>query len=142
MLRTFSLVGMAAQAEGRRLKAKANATALRFAFYAAAGVMGLAALVMLHVLLWFIARSYLGPIASAAVVLVIDLVLAGICVMLAARNTSARVEMEAQAVRNVALTGAAQSAVSGFTTKAAPLMALGGIALAALWPKLRGGRRM
>jgi xanthine/uracil permease len=142
MLRTFSLVGMAAQAEGRRLKAKANATAMKMAFYAAAGLMGLAAFVMLHVMFWYIARSYFGPIVSAVIVLVVDLILAGICVFLASRNTSAREEMEAQAVRNVALTGAAQSAVSGFTTQAAPLMALGGIAIAALWPKLRGGRRM
>ena len=142
MIRTFSLVGMAAQAEGRRLKAKANATAMKVAFYAAAGVMGLAAFVMLHVLAWHGARAYFGPVVSALVVLVADLAVAGIFVFLASRNTSAREEMEAQAVRNVALTGAAQSAVSGFTTQAAPLMALGGIALAALWPKLRGGRRV
>ena len=141
MLRTFSLVGMAAQAEGRRLKARANATATRMAFYAAAGLMGLAAFVMLHVLGWYVARSSFGPIASALIVLVVDLVLAGICVLLESRHTTAREEMEAQAVRNVALTGAAQSAISGFTTKAGPLMALGGIVLAALWPKLRGGRR-
>ncbi|WP_159349823.1 hypothetical protein [Roseomonas harenae] len=142
MLRTFSLVGMAAQAEGRRLKAKANAAATRAAFYAAAGLMGVAAFVMLHVLGWYAARNSFGPITSALIVLVADLVLAGVFVFLASRNTTAREEIEAQAVRNVALTGAAQSAVSGFTTQAAPLMALGGIAIAALWPKLRGGRRM
>lgn len=142
MLRTFSLVGMAAQAEGRRLKAKANATARSAAFYAGAGLMGLAAFVMLHVLGWHAARSGFGPVVSALIVLAVDLVLAGLLVFLASRSSSGREEMEAQAVRNVALTGAAQSAVSGFTTQAAPLMALGGIALAALWPKLRGGRRM
>jgi len=141
MLRTFSLVGMAAQAEGRRLKAKANAAAKSAAFYAAAGLMGIAAFVMLHVLGWYAARNSFGPIVSALIVLVVDLILAGVFVFLASRNTAARDEMEAQAVRNVALTGAAQSAVSSFTTQAAPLMALGGIALAALWPKLRGDRR-
>ena len=142
MLRTFSLVGMAAQAEGRRLKAKANSTARSAAFYAGAGLMGLAAFVMLHVLGWHAARSSFGPIVSALIVLVVDLVLAGLLVFLASRSGSGREEMEAQAVRNVALTGAAQSAVSGFTTTAGPLMALAGIAIAALWPKLRGGRRM
>jgi archaellum biogenesis protein FlaJ (TadC family) len=142
MLRTFSLVGMAAQAEGRRLKAKANATARTVAFYAAAGLMGLAAFVMLHVLGWHAARNSFGPVTSALIVMLADLVIAGVLVFLASRNVKPREEMEAEAVRNVALTGAAQSAVSGFTTQAAPLMALGGIALAALWPKLRGGRRM
>ncbi|MCR0984322.1 hypothetical protein [Roseomonas populi] len=142
MLRTFSLVGMAAQAEGRRLKAKASATGTRMAFYAGAGVMGLAAFVVLHFVLWFIARNSFGTVVSSLLVMVFDLVLAGICVFLASRNTTAREEIEAQAVRNVALTGAAQSAVSGFTTQAGPLMALAGIAIAALWPKLRGGRRL
>ncbi|TPG47266.1 hypothetical protein EAH89_23450 [Roseomonas nepalensis] len=139
-MRTFSLVGMAAQAEGRRLKAKATATATRMAFYAAAGVMGLAAFAMLHVLLFHVALLYFGPIVSALVVLVLDLVVAGILALLASRDTAPRAAMEAQAVRNVALQGAAQSAVAGFTTQAAPLMALAGIAVAALWPKLWGRR--
>ncbi|WP_426956737.1 hypothetical protein [Muricoccus radiodurans] len=142
MLRTFSLVGMAAQAEGRRLKAQASATATKVGMYAGAGVMGLAAFVMLHFLLYFIARNSFGPILSAALVLAFDLIVAGVLVMLAGKNKASDEEIEARAVRNVALTGAAQSAVSGFTTQAAPLMALGGIAIAALWPKLRGGRRM
>jgi divalent metal cation (Fe/Co/Zn/Cd) transporter len=142
MLRTFSLVGMAAQAEGRRLKAQAGATATRIGFYAVAGLMGLAAFVMLHVLGWCIARNSFGPIASAALVLLADLILAGIFVFMASRHGLAKEEIEARAVRNVALTGAAQSAVSDFTTKLGPLMALGGIAIAALWPKLRGGRRV
>ena len=140
-MRTFSLVGMAAQAEGRRLKAKASATATRVAFYVAAGVMGLAAFAMLHVLLFHVALLYFGPIVSALVVLVLDLVVAGVLVLLASRKTAVRAEMEAQAVRNVALQGAAQSAVAGFTTQAAPLVAVAGIAVAALWPKLWGGRR-
>jgi len=140
-MRTFSLVGMAAQAEGRRLKAKASATATRVGFYAAAGVMGLAAFAMLHVLLFHAALLYFGPIVSALVVLVLDLVVAGVLVLLASRNTTPREEMEAQAVRNVALQGAAQSAVAGLTTQAAPLVALAGIAVAAFWPRLWGGRR-
>jgi len=142
MLRTFSLVGMAAQAEGRRLKATARARARSIAFYAAAGLMGLAAFVMLHVLLWYVARTTFGPVVSALLVMVLDLLIAGGLAFVASRDTGQREEMEARAVRNVALTGAAQSAVVGFTTTGGPLMALGGIALAALWPKLRGGRRM
>ncbi|MBP0446082.1 hypothetical protein J8J14_15010 [Roseomonas sp. SSH11] len=140
LLRTFGLVGMAAQAEGRRLKAKANATARSAAFYAAAALMGLAAFVMLHVLGWHAARNSFGPTTSALIVMVVDLVLAGLLVFLASRNTKAQEEMEAQAVRNVALTGAAQSAIASFTTQGAPLMALGGILIAALWPKLNGRR--
>jgi len=142
MLRTFSLVGMAAQAEGRRLKATARARVRSVAFYAAAGLMGLAAFVMLHVLAWHALRSGFGPVVSALIVMIVDLAIAGGLAFVASRETGVREEMEARAVRNVALTGAAQSAVAGFTTTGGPLMALGGIVVAALWPKLRGGRGM
>lgn len=140
MLRTVSLVGMAAQAEGRRLKASAAATGLKVGMYAAAGVMGLAAFVMLHILLWEIALLYVRPVWAAVIVLAFDVILAGVFLMLAGRNPERRQEIEARAVRDVALTGAMQSAVRGFTTQAAPLMALGGIAVAALLPRLRGRR--
>ena len=142
MLRVFSLVGMAAQAESRRLKAKVEVTAVRIGFYVGAGLMGLAAFVMLHVLGWHAARHSFGPVTSALLVMVVDLVLAGILFLLAGRKSVSKAEMEAEAVRNVALTGAAQSAVAGLTTTGGPLLALAGILVAALWPKLRGGPRM
>ncbi len=141
MLRTVSLLGMAAQAEGRLLKAQTAATATKIGFFVGAGVMGLAAFITLHILIWEIALLWLRPVWAAVILVAFDAVLASILAFLGSRDRVPREEMEARAVRDVALTGAVQSAVRGFTTQGAPLMALGGIALAAILPRIRRGRR-
>jgi hypothetical protein len=115
-MRTLRLARIAAEAEGLRLRRHAQRTALRAAF-------GLVALIFLgwasacaHVAAWFWLRDSLGwgrPGAAAALTGA-DLVITLVFVLLMARSSPGRVELEALQVRKRAL----DSATSGFALTA------------------------
>ena len=111
-MRTLRLARIAAEAESLRLRRQMQRTAVRMAI----GVVGLMffgwALAFAHVAAWYLLRQNVGwaePGAAAAIAGV-DLVVAAFLVLLMARSSPGRVEMEALLVRQQAL----ESATSGF----------------------------
>lgn len=136
MLRALRLVGMAAQAEGQRMKVRANAAASRAAYYAVAAVFGLAALILLHVALYNLVSALVGgpygPFWGALAVLALDAGGAILALVLASRASARAAEREALRVRDVALAGAAEDFFLGAARRTAPWAAFGGLALALL----------
>lgn len=136
MLRALRLVGMAAQAEGQRMKVQAGAAVGRLGYYAVAGVFGLAALILLHVLLYnlvgALVRGPWGPFWAALAVLAFDAVGALVALTLASRSSARAAEREARMVRDVALAGATEDFFLTAARKGAPWAALGGLAFALL----------
>jgi len=104
-MRTFSLARVAADAELLRLRLRARRAAVR-------AILGLVALGFLtgaaafcHVALWFWLRHHFEPPQSALILAGIDVVLAVLLALLAARSTPSRAELEALAVRHRAVEG-------------------------------------
>ncbi len=110
-MRTLRLARIAAEAEGLRLRRQAQRTAIRLAI----GLIGLMflgwALAFAHVAAWYWLRESVGwadPGAAAAIAAA-DLVIAAFLVLLMARSSPGRVEMEALQVRQRALESATSS---------------------------------
>ncbi|MDB5315607.1 MAG: hypothetical protein JWO26_3395 [Rhodospirillales bacterium] len=82
-MRTFRLLAAAAEAEGLRLKRNGVELGRRVAMMAAAGVCGVAALIMLHVAAYHLLLGYIGPAGAAGGVALIDLLIAGVFMLLA-----------------------------------------------------------
>ena len=108
-MRAVELAKVAAAAEALRLRRMARRQALHAAFYAAAGVFGVAAFVVLHVVLYHLLARWLGPIWASVVLLVLDLAVAGAFVYLATRDTLDNIEEEARLIRQQALSEMRQS---------------------------------
>jgi hypothetical protein len=113
-MRTLRLARIAAEAEGLRLRRQAQRTAVRVAI----GLIGLMflgwALAFAHVAGWYWLRESVGWASSgaAAAVAGADLVIAAFLVLLMARSSPGRIELEALQVRKQAL----ESATSSFAT--------------------------
>ncbi|ATR20559.1 Hypothetical protein HVPorG_03245 [Roseomonas mucosa] len=132
MLRALRLVGMAAQAESRRLKVQAGSKINQLLYWLIAAVFGCAAFVMLHILIYNFAFFHAGAVGAAAILLAMDLVVALVLALLASRGGHSNAEIEARAVRDVALSGAAEEVFLGVARKSAPIAVLGGILLTLL----------
>ena len=102
-MRTVELAKVAAAAEALRLRRVARRQAMRVAFGAAAGVFAIAVLVVLHVLAFHIIVQWLSPIISVLIILGFDVVVTGVFVFLATRNTPDAVEVEAERLRKQAV---------------------------------------
>ncbi|MBY0332318.1 MAG: hypothetical protein K2X49_16815 [Acetobacteraceae bacterium] len=103
MTRIFSLLRIAAQAEGLRWRRTGRAVAIRAGLGAGALVFGLLLLFMLHMALFAWIADGQGPVAAALIVAGIDLVLAALLGWLAARGGPDPVAVEAEHVRDDAL---------------------------------------
>src|ERR1700722_6478953 len=108
-MRTLRLVTIAAEAEGVRLRehlrrtlARALLTVLALGFLAAAVVLA-------HIAAWYWLRTYWTQPATAGAIGAVDLVIAALLAVLAARLTAGPMEREALAVRRQALAGAVGS---------------------------------
>jgi hypothetical protein len=107
-MRPLALVRVAAEAEGLRLRNMMQRMVVRLA----AGVVGLlfvlAAAAWAHVAIWYWLRLDFGWVqyAAAGALAGVDLVIALICVVLAARSSPSKAEQEAVAIRKRALTSA------------------------------------
>lgn len=108
-MRAVELAKVAASAEALRLRRMARRQALHAAFYAAAGVFGIAAFVVLHVVLYQLLALALGPLWASVALLVLDLAVAGVFVFLALRDTPDGIEEEARQIRQQALVEMRQS---------------------------------
>lgn len=102
-MRSVELTKVAVAAEGLRLRRFARRQALRVAFGAAAAVFGIAVLVVLHFVIYLVLNIWLSPLLSAVIVLVLDLIGAGVFGAFAVRSAPDTVEAEAREVRAQAL---------------------------------------
>ena len=102
-MRTVELAKAAAQAEKLRLQRIATRKGMRVAFYAGAGVFGVASLVLLHVVAYHAMVPALSPLAASAIILAVDLVLAGILAYLGGRDAPDEIEIQAGMIRDRAM---------------------------------------
>jgi hypothetical protein len=110
-MRTLRLARIAAEAEGLRLRRQAQRTATRVAIGLIALMFVGWALLFAHVAAWFWLRDSVGWGAPGAAMAVFgtDLVIAAFLILLVARSSPGRVEMEALQVRQRALESATSS---------------------------------
>ncbi|WP_135465697.1 phage holin family protein [Crenalkalicoccus roseus] len=103
MFRVFSLLRIAAQAEGLRWRRMGQGYAMQAGFAAGAAVFGLMLLIMLHAAAYAWLAPRQGAVAAALVIAAVDLVLAALLGWLAARHRTDAVAEEAERVRDDAL---------------------------------------
>jgi hypothetical protein len=102
-MRAGNLAKIAAEAETLRIKHMLKRQGLRVAFGLVALVFLVAVLVFANIAAWQVLRMYLSPIYATLVLLGINLLLAIIFGVLAARSAPSRTEREALAIRQRAL---------------------------------------
>ena len=104
-MRPLRLARIAAEAEGVRLRHRAQRTAVRVAFAMIALVFLAGTLAFLHVAGWFWLRLSWERQYAALILAGADFVLALLLALLAMRSSPDQVELEALAVRQRALEG-------------------------------------
>ncbi len=102
-MRAVELAKVAAAAEALRLRRLARRQALRVGFGAGAAVFGIAVFVLIHVLAYEGLAMMVWPWLAALILLVIDLVIAGLLASKALNSVPDRIEQEAMAVRRQSL---------------------------------------
>jgi hypothetical protein len=102
-MRALRLARIAAEAEGLRLRHRAQRALIAAILASIASVFMLGALMFCHVAAWFYLRVHWEPPETALILAGADVLLALVLVLLAARSTTSRVELEALAVRQRAL---------------------------------------
>ena len=122
-MRSFNLVKIAAEAEILRIRALVARQARCAAFGAGALVFGLAVLALAEIAGWQTLRLYITGIVATLILLGVNLVIAAVLGLLAARSSPSHTEDEALRVRREALNGA-RGALS--ITAAVPLLRLVG----------------
>lgn len=103
MFRLFSLLRIAAEAEGLRWRRTGRAYAIQAALGAAAAAFALMLLIMLHAAAFAWLAPGQGAVAAALIVAAADLVLAALLGWLAARRRVDPLAVEAERVRDDAL---------------------------------------
>ena len=112
-MRAVSLVKVATQAEILRIQHMLKRQGMRAAFGLAALIFVLGALVLGHIIGWQILRLYVSAIYASLIMLGVDLVIAAIFGLLAARSSPSREEHEALDLRRQALHQARSSLALG-----------------------------
>jgi hypothetical protein len=121
-MRTLRLARIAAEAEGLRLRQRVQRTAIRIAFAIVATGFLAGAVVFAHISAWLWLRLYWESLHTALILTGVDLVLAALLALLAARSSPSRIEREALAVRRQAISRA--TSALAFSTLAAQLLRL------------------
>jgi hypothetical protein len=117
-MRALRLARIAAEAEGIRLRHRTQRAVARGALALVALGFLAAAGVFFHIAGWFLLREHWEPPASAMIIGGVDIVVAGLLGLLAARSSASRTEMEALAVRQRAMESIASTvAISTFATQ-------------------------
>jgi hypothetical protein len=119
-MRTFRLARIAAEAEGLRLRERAQRTAIRVALGMVAMIFMLGVLVFVHIAVWYWIRQSWEPQYAALILAGGDLVLALVLAFIASRSRPSRVELDALAVRQRAV----ESAISSIAVSSLALQAL------------------
>lgn len=102
-MRALDLAKVAASAESLRLRRIVHRQSMRAAFGAGAAVFGIGVLVLLHVVAFQAMTPNVGPIAASAILLGVDLVIAGVLAYLALSNKPDAIEDEAKVIREQAI---------------------------------------
>lgn len=140
-MRLLSLLGVAAQAEGLRLRRTAGAAAQRAGWLGAAALFGVAAIGLAHVAAIAALAPRLGLAAACGVVALCDLAVAGLLARMGRPRRDAVAE-EALALRRIVLAAAARNPMreaAAIALGSAPAPVLGAIAgeAAATWLRRR-----
>ena len=98
-MRSVELAKVALASEGLRLRRMARRQALRVAYGAGAAVFGIAMLVVLHFVIYLLLLKLVSPVLAAVIVLILDLVVAGVLGSMAIRSVPDAVEEEARMIR-------------------------------------------
>ena len=112
-MRAVNLAKVAAEAEILRIRHMLKRQGMRAAFGSAALIFVLGVLILAHVAGWQVLRLYVPPIYATLILLGVDLVVAAIFGILAARSSPSREEREALAIRQRALHEARSSLALG-----------------------------
>jgi hypothetical protein len=112
-MRATNLVKVAAQAEVLRVQHMLKRQGVRAAFGLAGFVFFLGALVLANITGWQVVRFYVGPIYASLILLGINLLIAMIFGLLAAKSSPSKNEREALEVRQRALREARNSLALG-----------------------------
>lgn len=112
-MRLFSLLRLAAQAEGLRWRRTGRGYAIQGGLGAAAAVFGLMLVMMLHLAGFAALARKQGPEVAALIVAGVDLVLMALLGWLAARHATDKVAQEAERVRDDALRQVGDTASRG-----------------------------
>jgi hypothetical protein len=110
-MRAADLVKIAAQAELLRIQHMLKRQGMRAAFGLAAALFAIGVLVLANVAAWQVLRFYISPIYATLIMLGINLVIAAMFGLLAARSSPSHAEREALAIRRRAL-GEARSSLA------------------------------
>jgi hypothetical protein len=102
-MRTVELAKVAASAEALRLRRLAYRQGMRAAYGAGAAVFAIAVFVLLHVVAYNAMVPRVSPLVASLILLVVDLIVAGILGYLAIRNQPDAVEDEAKMIRQQAV---------------------------------------
>ena len=105
-MRSVSLIRIAAEAELLRLRAMVARQGRRLAFGMVAFIFVVGVLILAEVAGWQALRIYLASIVATLILLAVNLVIAGIFGLLAARSSPGHAEHEALRVRQQALDAA------------------------------------
>jgi hypothetical protein len=112
-MRAVNLAKVAAEAEILRVRHMLKRQGMRAAFGLVAVLFALGVLVLAHVAGWQVLRLYVPPIYATLILLGVDLVVAAIFGILAARSSPSGAEREALAIRQRALHEARSSLALG-----------------------------
>ena len=102
-MRTLELGKIAAQAEKIRLQQLARRQTRRMIYLAVAAIFAMGAIGMVHVLLWNVLSLKLGSLWASAILLVMDIIVAGGCSLVGARSRPTQTETAAINIRQEAL---------------------------------------
>jgi hypothetical protein len=112
-MRAVNLVKVAANAEILRIQYMLKRQGLRAAFGLAALIFVLGALVLTHITGWQVLRQYVTAIYASLIMLAVDIVIAAVFGLFAARSSPARQERDALDLRRQALHEARTSLALG-----------------------------
>jgi hypothetical protein len=112
-MRAVNLAKVAAEAELLRIQRMLKRQGMRAALGLVAVLFALGVLVLAHVAGWQVVRLYVPPIYATLILLGVDLVVAVIFGILAARSSPSAAEREALAIRQRALHEARSSLALG-----------------------------
>ena len=112
-MRAVNLAKVAVEAEILRIQHMLKRQGMRAAFGLVAVIFALDVLVLAHVAGWQILRLYVPPIYATLILLGLDLVVAAIFGILAAKSSPSRAERDALAIRQQALREARSSLALG-----------------------------
>jgi hypothetical protein len=112
-MRAVNLTKVAAEAEILRIQHMLKRQGMRAAFGLVAVLFVLGVLVLAHIAGWQVLRLYAPPIYATLILLGVDLVIAAIFGILAARSSPSHHEREALAIRQRALHEARSSLALG-----------------------------